>query len=188
MNNIAVKAVHVLTRAENRNLIPGIEPVDIRHMLYANIVRLASNYVTEQYNSNDEIDIALGQQWTAYRLGMARFMYSADEQRLANNSSLSIYQYWCDRLYHKDTELLATISIAMLSINPSEASVERSFSAQKLVHTLLRNRLHDDIVEAQMFIKINGPLLTSSIEDWLSQAPDQWTIIDNEHTIEEVLE
>ena len=43
----------------------------------------------------------------------------------------------------------------MLNINPSEASVERSFSKQKFIHTPLRNKLHKDTVEALMFIKVN---------------------------------
>ena len=75
----------------------------------------------------------------------------------------------------------------MIDINPTEASVERSFSAQKLVHNLLRNRLHDDLVEAQMFIRTNGPLLTAAGAGAILSEPDEWTIVDKEETIEAVL-
>ena len=48
---------------------------------------------------------------------------------------------------------LSTISIAMLSICPSEACVERSFSIQSNVHSSERNKLSEDLVEAEMNLK-----------------------------------
>ena len=81
-------------------------------------------------------------------------------------------------------QLLATVALAMISINPSEASVERSFSAQKLTHSALRNTLADDAVEAHMYIKINAPLLTSNGAKWLSEQADEWTPADKEGVIE----
>ena len=50
---------------------------------------------------------------------------------------------------------LAKVAIALLSICPSEACVERSFSVLSDVHTLDRNRLSNDIIDAEMSIKIN---------------------------------
>lgn len=54
-------------------------------------------------------------------------------------------------IYHE----LSKVAIALLSICPSEASVERSFSAQSDVHSSDRNRLSNEIIEAEMNIKIN---------------------------------
>lgn len=45
--------------------------------------------------------------------------------------------------------------ITLLSLNCSEASVERSFSQQKLTHSLLMNRKLPSTVERQMYIKSN---------------------------------
>ncbi len=52
---------------------------------------------------------------------------------------------------------LSNIAIAILSICPSEAQVERSFSIQADVHSLDRNKLHAELVEAEMNIKMNIP-------------------------------
>lgn len=79
-----------------------------------------------------------------------------------------------DRLKHKGavaswtsmlsgTRELAHVAVALLSICASEAPVERSFSIQDLVHSKVRNRSGDDMVEAQMFIRFNSPLLHSDI-------------------------
>ena len=141
------------------------------------MVRLVSNHISARYDDSAHIDVAFTKQWIAYKRDMGRFMLSSDEQRKFNNSALSIYQYWYDRLEHKETDLLATIAIAMIDINPTEASVERSFSAQKLVHNLLRYRLNDDLVEAQTFIKTNGPLLTAAVAGAITYEPDEWTIV-----------
>jgi hypothetical protein len=106
------------------------------------------------------------------------------EQINMKTSSLAVYAYWLDRMYHKDTRLLAMTAMFMLSINPSEASVERSFSAQKFVHSALRNRLHADVIDAQMFAKINAPLLTSSDHTWMDDIMNGWTPLDVEGAIE----
>ena len=50
---------------------------------------------------------------------------------------------------------LSSVAIALLSICPSEASVERSFSSLIDTHSVERNRLTNDIIEAEMTIKWN---------------------------------
>jgi hypothetical protein len=50
---------------------------------------------------------------------------------------------------------LTHIILALLSICPSEASVERSFSLQSDVHSLERNKLTNEIINAEMIIKMN---------------------------------
>jgi len=50
---------------------------------------------------------------------------------------------------------LSRVAKALLSVTASEASVERSFSAQDSIHTKKRNRLLDDSVQREMFVKFN---------------------------------
>jgi hypothetical protein len=50
---------------------------------------------------------------------------------------------------------LSICAMALLSITASEAAVERSFSMQDIVHSKRRNRLKDESVEDEMFIKFN---------------------------------
>lgn len=54
---------------------------------------------------------------------------------------------------------LSAVAVALLSIPPSEAAVERSFSLQKLVHNPRRNRLGDTFVHNEMMIKFNSRAL-----------------------------
>ena len=51
--------------------------------------------------------------------------------------------------------LLAKVAIAIFSIVPSEACVERSFSHQSLVHSDLRNRMSDPTIHAVMSVRMN---------------------------------
>jgi len=50
---------------------------------------------------------------------------------------------------------LSICAIALLSITATEAAVERSFSIQDIVHSKRRNRLDDESVQDEMFIKFN---------------------------------
>jgi hypothetical protein len=60
---------------------------------------------------------------------------------------------WIDYM-HSHPELYR-IAMCLLSICPSESSVERSFSMQDTVHRPDRNRLDDSQVEAEMIIKMH---------------------------------
>ena len=51
---------------------------------------------------------------------------------------------------------------ALLQIVPSEAAVERTFSAQKLVESNLRNRSNDKTVMSEMAIKFNHKALQNA--------------------------
>lgn len=59
---------------------------------------------------------------------------------------------------------LSAVVIALLSINCSEASVERTFSAQSHTHSKNRNRLLDKHIEDEMFIKFNHRAMMNSNE------------------------
>lgn len=52
--------------------------------------------------------------------------------------------------------------VTLLSLNCSEASVERGFSLQKLTHSLLMNRKLQSTVERQMYIKSNHRVMRRS--------------------------
>lgn len=67
---------------------------------------------------------------------------------------------------------LAQVAIALLSICASEAAAERSFSLQDRIHSKLRNRSKEDLVEAQMFIKMNSSLLDKSVSVTRNAKPD----------------
>ena len=54
---------------------------------------------------------------------------------------------------------LCLVAKALLSITASEAAVERTFSAQGEVHTKKRNRLLDEAVQQEMFVKFNSRAL-----------------------------
>lgn len=69
------------------------------------------------------------------------------------NKKYNIKLLW--NLYTSSHYELSKIAVAILSICPSEASVERSFSMQSDVHSLERNKLSEELIEAEMNIKIN---------------------------------
>jgi hypothetical protein len=57
---------------------------------------------------------------------------------------------------------LATVAMVLLTVPASEAAVERTFSAQDSIHTKKRNRLHDNTVQASMFIAFNTRAMNAS--------------------------
>ena len=61
--------------------------------------------------------------------------------------------YWFELAVH--VPLLSKVAVAIFSITPSEACVERSFSAQGLVHSDLRSNLEDSSVQAIMQVRMN---------------------------------
>lgn len=58
---------------------------------------------------------------------------------------------------------LARCAIAILSLPASEASVERTFSLQSIVHRQHRNRLALPQTETEMFLRTNSHLLTKEL-------------------------
>ncbi len=81
-----------------------------------------------------------------------RSKFESDQQRFQPRAVWNLY------LAH--SPLLSHAAVAILSVCGSEAAVERTFSAQGLVHSDLRNRLGDATVEAEMFIKFNKATVT----------------------------
>jgi hypothetical protein len=89
----------------------------------------------------------------------------ADEEELAKDQNRPFNPRLVWYLHLRHAPLLANAAVALLSVAGSEASVERTFSAQGDVHTDRRNRLADDIVEAEMFIKFNESTV-KRMEEW----------------------
>ena len=60
------------------------------------------------------------------------------------------------------SQVLTEFALRTLSASPTAMAVDRSFSAQKLVHTSIRNRLGEDKVDKLMFCRANLLLLKSN--------------------------
>ena len=80
-------------------------------------------------------------------------------------SATTINETWSPRkvwLWYEQSVDLAAVAIALLSVAASEAAVERTFSAQALVHNKRRNALSSDAVESEMFLKFNARAMNSN--------------------------
>lgn len=76
-------------------------------------------------------------------------------QHAARQVAFNPRAVWNLYLADSHAPLISHAAVALLSVSASEAAVERTFSAQGLVHSDLRNRMSGDTVEAEMFIKFN---------------------------------
>ena len=59
---------------------------------------------------------------------------------------------------------LSLVAIALLSINPTSASVERAHSCQSDLHSPSRNRLTDEVVHSETFIRFNYNVIAGIID------------------------
>ena len=84
---------------------------------------------------------------------------SVHKRRLVNP-----LQYYTRRLEHDETHLLATVAVTLLSIVPSEAAVERTFSALKMQWTPRRNQLQVETVEDLLQLQLNSSQLRETSE------------------------
>ena len=55
----------------------------------------------------------------------------------------------------KYPKILVDVSLALLALPPTQVSVERLFSALKILMSERRNKLKEDILKAMLFIRIN---------------------------------
>jgi hypothetical protein len=126
------------------------------------IVTMGSSYI-RQYHLAPHPDETEEESADALLLQIAEFngrsgLFSCLESEIAAVKRRAGVEEWQPlnvwRLY--PGVQLAEVAIALLSITASEAAVERSFSAQALVHAKRRNCLHNDAVEAEMMVKFNG--------------------------------
>src|ERR1700722_572454 len=104
-------------------------------------------------------------QWTLFSVMDDPFSNLQDIiTRLGNPTSSGLVRNPKPVWYHYKLQApeLVAVATALLSIVPSEAAVERSFSIQDLEHSKRRNRLLDDNVEREMFIRFNTSALNKS--------------------------
>jgi hypothetical protein len=86
-----------------------------------------------------------------------RASHFQENQRTIEGRSVSTWypvSVW--RNLESEVPLFAHPAIALLCVAGSEAAVERSFSAQDTIHTKKRNRLSDQSVQNEMFIRFNS--------------------------------
>lgn len=74
--------------------------------------------------------------------------------------------------YILNAQELSEIALIILNIGISEASCERSFSLQKLTHSVLRNKLQPSIIEAEMRYKYNKQVLNNDEIDDVEDLSD----------------
>lgn len=80
-----------------------------------------------------------------------------ENRRLVNGKWVTTwYPVHVWRTVESEVPLFANPAIGLLCVAGSEAAVERSFSAQDTVHTKKRNRLTDQSVQNEMFIRFNS--------------------------------
>jgi hypothetical protein len=76
---------------------------------------------------------------------------------------INVSEYWKSRKF-LDSDLYALYEI-VFSIPPTQVSVERAFSALRLVLTYLRFNLCSSILEDILLIKLNSAMITHEISD-----------------------
>ena len=97
------------------------------------------------------------------------FDTTAEEVATAPETGFDPLIYWSNHAGE-----LSLVAKALLSVTASEAAVERSFSAQGAVHTKKRNRLLDQSVQTEMFVKFNSAALNKDVH----RDPPRPTLVD----------
>ena len=94
---------------------------------------------------------------------MAEHCVTSRKRDSSGNEVVHNYTRWQPKavwiFYLQTAPVISHAAVALLSVAASEAAVERTFSAQGLVHSKRRNRLLDETVEREMFIKFNSRAL-----------------------------
>lgn len=86
--------------------------------------------------------------------------------------------YYKRRLRYDEACLLASLAVILLTITPSEASVERLFSRLKLLWTAKRNSLHVSTVDNLLHLAMNGKRLRQMSElATHQQASSKWWLV-----------
>lgn len=120
------------------------------------------NIINDDSENNDDENVLA----ETIRLQLNEFISRHNEFALINSEHEKLKKKYNCENKHYDIKLLwnlympshyelTNIAMAILSICPSEASVERSFSMQSDVHSLERNKLSEELIEAEMTIKMN---------------------------------
>jgi hypothetical protein len=164
-NVAALKTIHFLcdVQMQDRNTFQDVSAIELRNEIFAIMKRLL--HTTSSVSSNEDSEemavmvAKITAQIASYKFKSGKFALTVPELLNWTGSRENVKKYWSDRLDYTETYETALAAHGLMNVNPSEASVERSFSIQKLIHSNLRNRLSSESVIACMFIKINAPLL-----------------------------
>ena len=87
--------------------------------------------------------------------------------------------YWTLQIDDSGSKHLALTALVLLQISASEAAVERTFSSQDQIHNKKRNRLLDDIVEKELFIKFNYRAMNKKFANFKGATSDMPDVDDN---------
>ena len=105
------------------------------------------------------------QQLGQMELGEGAWKVTPDEIGNNNTQLLSNAKlYYKRRVSFTQCQPLASLALTMLSVNPSEASVERTFSALKGQWTALRNRLSVETINSLLQLQLNHSKLRGESE------------------------
>ena len=152
INGNAIMLAHGLSGGQHRDgYIDSIRSsYDSRIDLLCNMYRKSCVHDSDDtvQLSDEEVKIYIKQQYNNQTMNKPEWGNISDNEPAVN--------YYTARLGDDATSILAAAAIAVLSIVPSEASVERSFSAQKDVHRQVRNCLSGEHVESEMMIRMNS--------------------------------
>ena len=91
-----------------------------------------------------------------------------EEQKQIQEMEVDWKLFWTK--YYHICPHLSIVALCLLSIGISEACVERSFSIQKLTHSDTRNRMKEDIVEAEMRLRFNKQNIADEDADEILRA------------------
>lgn len=139
------------------------KPSDPRAALHF-IVRFGAHYIahyslSEEQMEHQQLEDALRSQLADFNGRAGQFRELDVEiqsmQRRAGNGVWDPRKIWW---LHPGLQL-STVALALLSCSASEAAVERTFSAQGLLHSKRRNALNNDAVQAEMMMKFNRRVL-----------------------------
>lgn len=114
--------------------------------------------------------------------GEAPWKLEAGERSERSNTSelANAVGYFRRRLrYREEARLLASLALILLTITPSEASVERTFSKLKLQWTAKRNRLDVTTVDCLLQLQMNGLRLRADSDLLTLKRPSsKWWLVD----------
>lgn len=113
--------------------------------------------------SNENAIDALLSQFHAFCSKKGRWSLSVGEYANGKGTALrDAGMYMRDRKDYAECRQLAVVCLAVLSVAPSEASVERLFSTLKYTWTPRRNKTHMGTVNSLLMIKCNARLCERS--------------------------
>jgi len=142
INQDAVKLVEMFMVRPNRQFLA--QQHDNAEKLVKDVgVKLIKN-CTQSALAASNIYNNMMLQWSAFTRNDPPYLVTIEEDHLyKDNDVRSAVTFWTKRFNMTTTDELSVIALALLNINPSEASVERSFSRQnhRYVTNCIRRQL-----------------------------------------------